>query len=101
MGRSRICAAPQTRSIASAARELIIIDLGALELVGIIDVHRLPLGEEIDGSNGRFAVAVAGLLRAAEGQVCFRADRRGVYVNNPGIQIAGGLEGAIHVSRVD
>ena len=72
--------------------ELIVIDLRALELVGIIDVHRLPLGEEIDRGDGRFAVAVAGLLRAAEGQVGLCANRRRVYVDNSGVQIASGLE---------
>ena len=44
-----------------------VVDLGALELVGVIDVKRLPLGVEIDGRDSRFAVAVAGFLCAAEG----------------------------------
>src|SRR6266851_9476251 len=88
-------------STGSITSELIVIDLSALELVRIVDVDGLPFGEEIDGGNGGFAVAVAGLLRAAEGQVCFRANRRGVDVDNPRVQIAGGLEGAIHVARVD
>jgi hypothetical protein len=43
------------------------IDLGFLELVGIVDVDRLPLGVEVDCANAAFAVAVAGSFRAAEG----------------------------------
>src|SRR6266581_9573796 len=81
--------------------ELIIVDLRALELVGIIDVHRLPLGEEIDRGDSRFAVAVAGLLGAPEGQVSLRANRRRVYVDNSRVEIARGLESAVHVSRVN
>src|SRR5438034_5724641 len=38
-----------------------VVDLGALELVGIIDVDGLPFGEEINGGDGGFAVAIAGL----------------------------------------
>jgi hypothetical protein len=45
---------------------LVVIDLGALQFVGIVDVHRLPFGEKIDGGNGGFAMAVAGLLGAPE-----------------------------------
>src|SRR5216683_2519543 len=88
-------------STGSITSELIVIDLSALELVRIVDVDGLPFGEEIDGGNGGFAVTVAGLLGAAEGQVCFSADCRSVYIDNSGIEIASGLEGAIHVARVD
>src|SRR5437016_3239074 len=80
---------------------LVVVDLGALELVGIIDVHRLPLSEKIDRSDGCFAVTVTGLLGAAERQVSLRPNRRRVHVDNSCVQIAGGLEGAVHVARVD
>src|SRR5260370_31680955 len=53
------------------------------------------------GSNGGFGVAVAGLLRAPEGQVGLGADRRRVHVDNSGVEITGSLKGTIHVSRVD
>src|SRR6266700_4616465 len=77
--------------------ELIVVDLGALEPVGIVDIHGLPLGEKIDRGDGGFAVAVAGLLRTAEGQVGLRANGRRVHVDNSGVEIASGLEGAGHV----
>src|SRR2546425_536763 len=88
-------------SIPCLRAELIVVDLGALELVGIIDVHGLPLSEKIDRGDGCFAVSVAGLLRAAEGQMRLCANGWRVYVNNSGVEIASGLEGLVHVSCVD
>src|SRR2546427_9907126 len=79
-------------SIASVPSVSIVVDLGALELVGIVDVNRLPFGEEIDSGNGRFAMAVAGLLGASEGQVGFRADRWRIHVDKSGVDIARGLD---------
>src|SRR5258706_515006 len=51
-----------------------VIDLRALEFVRVVDVESLPLGVEVDGSDGGFAMAVASLLGSAERQVCFRTD---------------------------
>src|SRR5260370_8132298 len=85
--------------IGGITSELIVVDLGALELVGIVDVDGLPLGEKVDGGNGGFAVTVAGLLRAAEGQVGFRAGRRSVDVYNSLLKIPGCLESALPVPR--
>src|SRR6266566_2111569 len=65
-----------------------VVDLGALELVGIIDVDGLPFGEEINGGDGGFAVAIAGLLSAAKGQMRFRPNRGGVDVDDSGVHIA-------------
>src|SRR2546429_6292964 len=60
-----------------------VVDLGALELVGIIDVDGLPFGEEINGGDGGFAVAIAGLLSAAKGQMRFRPkDRKSTRLNS-------------------
>src|SRR5882757_2871383 len=78
-----------------------VVDLGALEFVGVIDVEGFPFGVEIDRSDGGFAVAVAGFLRAAEGQVGFGADGWRVDVDDAGEQVANGVKGAIHVARVD
>src|SRR5260370_40147210 len=100
-GQSFACPSNPPWSTDSITSQLIVIDLCALELVGIVDVNRLPFREEIDGSNGGFAVAVAGLLRAPEGQVGLGADRRRVHVDNSGVEITGSLKGTIHVSRVD
>src|SRR6266849_955312 len=100
-GQDLSCPSNPPWPIGSITSELIVVDLGALELVGIVDVDGLPLGEKVDGSNGGFAVAVAGLLCAAEGQVCFRPDCRSVYIDNSGIEIAGSLDSAILVACVD
>src|SRR6267154_823620 len=78
-----------------------VVDLGALEFVGIVDVQGLPFGVEIDRGDCGFAVAVAGFLRAAEGQVGFGADGWRVGVDDAGEQVANGVKGAIHVARVD
>jgi hypothetical protein len=43
-----------------------IIDLRALQLIGVVDVDGFPGGEEVEGAEA-FAVAVAGVLDAAEG----------------------------------
>src|SRR5438046_10372109 len=77
-----------------------VVDLGALELVGIIDVDGLPFGEEINGGDGGFAVAIASLIGAAKGPMRFRPNRGGVDVDDSGVQIACGLERAVNVSRV-
>jgi len=78
-----------------------VVDLGALELVGVVDVEGFPFGVEIDGGDCGFAVAVAGFLSAAEGQVSFGADGWRVDVDDAGEQVANGVKGAVHVARVD
>src|SRR5882762_7023052 len=78
-----------------------VVDLGALEFVGVVDVEGLPFGVEIDGGDSGFAVAVAGFLGAAEGQVGFGADGWGVDVDDAREQVANGVKGAIDVARVD
>jgi hypothetical protein len=49
-----------------------VVDLGTLQFAGVIDIHRLPRGEEVDSSIA-LAVAVAGVFDAAEGQMNLRA----------------------------
>src|SRR5215472_9002977 len=78
-----------------------VVDLRALELVGIIDVDALPFGEEINGGNGGFAVAIASLLGAAKRQMGFCPNRGRVNVDDSGVQVACRLESAVHVSRVN
>src|SRR5208282_1355102 len=78
-----------------------LVDLGALELVGIVDVDGFPLGEEVEGGDGGFAMAVAGLLGSAEGEVRFGADGGSVDVDDAGVEIAEGGEGGIDVAGVD
>src|ERR1700740_1349276 len=79
----------------------IVVGLGALEFVGIVDVDGLPLGEEIDGGDGGFAVAIAGLLGATEGELCFRADCGSVDIDDAGEKIAHGGERGVPVAGVN
>src|SRR5258707_10850070 len=78
-----------------------VVDLGALKFVGVVGVEGFPFGVEIDRGDSGFAVAVAGFLGAAEGQVGFGADGWRVDVDDAGEEIANGVKGAIHVARVD
>src|SRR5438105_1294746 len=72
------------------------VDLGALELAGVVDVDRLPLGEYVERRLARLAVAVARLLRAAEREVDLGADRAGVDVRDPGLEIPHRAERLVH-----
>src|SRR5882762_4904731 len=67
-----------------------VVDLGALELVGVVDVEGFPFGVEIDGGDCGFAVAVAGFLSAAEGQVSFGADGSRAHIDHPAAETAHG-----------
>src|SRR5207244_8211106 len=77
------------------------VDLGLLEAAAIVDVHRLPFGEGVDHGGPSLAVAVSGLLHAAERKLHFRADRRTVHVGDPRLDVADGAHRAVHVARVD
>src|SRR5258708_1408683 len=61
------------------------VDLRLLQLVGVIHVHGLPFGVEINRADAALAVAVARRFRAAEGQMDFCADRRSVDVGDSGL----------------
>src|SRR5580692_10833497 len=78
-----------------------VVDLGALQAIGIIDVERLPLGVEIESGHAGFTVAVAGILDSAEWQMRFGADRGRVHVDDSGFEIALRAEGVVHVAGVD
>src|SRR5271157_5948197 len=45
------------------------INLRPLELVAVVHINGFPLGVEIQGGGGGFAMAVAGLFGSTEGQV--------------------------------
>src|SRR5512132_3913678 len=83
------------RSEASAAT--LGVDLGLLELARVVDVDRLPLGEEVERGLARLAVPVAGVLDAAERQVHLGANRTRVDVRDPRLEIAHRAEGAVHI----
>src|SRR3712207_1644671 len=81
--------------------EVHFVYLRALELAAVVHVDRLPLGEDVQDLRAGLAVAVARGLRAAEGEVDFGADGRGVDVEDAGVHLAHGAEGAVHVRGVD
>src|SRR5256885_13452497 len=78
-----------------------VVDLRALQLIGVVDVQRLPLGVEVDGGDGCLAMAIAGLLGAAKGQMRLGPNGRRIDINDAGEQIARRAEGAIHVARIN
>src|SRR5439155_1772464 len=65
---------------------LLVVDLGALEAPREVDVDRLPLGKRVERGVARLAVAVAGLLPAAEREVRLGARRAGVDVADAGLE---------------
>src|SRR5215208_907972 len=85
------------RSTASAGR----VDLRLLQLPRVVDVDRLPLGEDVERGLARFAMAVPGVLRAAERQVHLGADRARIDVRDPCFEVAHRAEGGVHVARED
>src|ERR671931_2023240 len=100
--RSTISRATQSRSLSESGRSSgSSVDLGLLELPGVVDVDRLPLGEDVQRGLARLAVAVPGVLRAAEGQVHLGADRARVDVRDPGHEVAHRAEGLVHVAGED
>ena len=54
----------------------------------IVDVNGSPFRKHVIGPNAGFTVTVAGRLGTAERQVTFRANRRGVDIDDPGVDIA-------------
>src|SRR5207248_10114298 len=77
------------------------VDLRLLEPPRVVDVDRLPLGEDVERGLARLAVTVAGVLRAAERQVHFGPDRPRVDVRDPGHEVAHRAEGLVHVTGED
>src|SRR5438034_227560 len=77
------------------------VDLRSLQRPAVIDVDRLPFGEDIQRLDAGLAVAVAGVLGAAEGQVGLRPDGGRVHVEDPGVHVAHGREGLVDVLGVD
>src|ERR1019366_6131574 len=76
------------------------VDLRLLQLVGVIHVDGLPLGVEINRADAPLAMAVAGGLGAAEGQMDFCADGRGIDIGDAGLEVADGGEGFVDVLGV-
>src|SRR5690349_11809579 len=98
--RACFCITATVRSPRTPEGELT-VDLGLLELAAVVDVHRLPLGERVDHGRTAFAMAVPGLLHAAERKLHLGTDRRTVDVRDARLDVADRAHGAIHVGRVD
>src|SRR5919201_5063042 len=78
-----------------------VVDLGPLQAAGVVDVERLPFGEDVERGLAGLAVAVAGVLRAAERQVDLGSDRAGVDVRDAGVEVAHRAEGLVDVAAED
>ena len=81
--------------------DLNLIDLRFLQLAGVVDVERLPLGEDVEDLRAGFAVAVAGVLCADEWLMHLGTNRRRVDVEDSGLEIAHRGERAVDVLSVD
>src|SRR5437870_4415112 len=93
---------PSPRSDLGGASELLlVVDLGALQAPREVDVDRLPLGERVERGVTGLAVAVAGLLPAAEWQVRLGARRAGVDVDDARLEVAHRPEGRVRVAGED
>src|SRR6476661_5961910 len=79
----------------------LVVDLCALEPSREVDVDRLPLGVRVERDMARLAVAVAGLLPAAERQVDLGAGRPGVDVDDPRLEVPHRPECLVDVPRED
>src|SRR5919205_346240 len=77
------------------------VDLGLLEPPRVVDVDRLPLGEDVERGLARLAVPVPGVLRAAEREVHLGADRARVDVRDPSDEVAHRAERLVHVAGED
>src|SRR3954447_6593831 len=92
---------PPITMTSGSGRSLVVVDLRALQLAAVVDVDRLPFGEDIERGLAGFAVAVARLLHAAEREVHLGAGRAGVDVGDAGLQVAHRLERLVDVARED
>src|SRR5581483_9753317 len=77
------------------------VDLCALQLARVVDVDRLPLGEDVKRRLAGLAVAVSGVLRPAEREMHLGADGAGVHVRDAGLEIAHRAERRVDVARED
>src|SRR3954453_13396988 len=77
------------------------VDLGPLKPAGVVDVDRLPLGEDVEGGLARLAMAVPGVLRPAEREMDFGAGRAGVHIRDPCLEVAHRPKRLVHVARED
>src|SRR5580765_5641721 len=82
----------------SAIGLVLVVDLRSLEATAEVDVDRFPLGERVERRMAGLAVAVAGLLPAAEREVRLGPGRPGVDVDDPGLEVAHRPERGVGVA---
>src|SRR5690242_9791535 len=66
------------------------VDLRPLEAAAVVDIDRLPLGEELQRAKASLAMAIARAARAAEGQLNLRANGPRVDIDDACRQVAHG-----------
>src|SRR3954467_15058998 len=79
----------------------LVVDLGALQATGEIDVDRLPFGVRVECDVARLAMPVARLLPAPERKMDLRARGPGVDVDDAGLEVAHRPECGVDVARED
>src|SRR6516225_8527296 len=80
---------------------LVVVDLGALQFVGVVNVDGFPFREKVEGRDRRFTVAIAGLLGATKREMRFCADGGGIDIDDAGVEITEGGEGGVDIAGVD
>ena len=75
------------------------VDLRPLQRARVVHVAHLGLGVELVHLPAALAVAVAGLLHAAERQMGLGADGRRVDVGDAVVELLHRAEGEVHVAR--
>src|SRR5262245_22807693 len=78
-----------------------VVDLRPLQAAAEVHVDALPLGERVEHGVARLAVAVSGASGATEGQVSLRPGGAMVHVDDPGLEVTHGREGAMDVGGED
>src|SRR6188508_2650899 len=79
----------------------LVVNLGPLQPSAEVHVDRLPLGERVESGVAGLAVAVAGLLPAAEWQVRLGASGPGVDVDDARLEVAHRPERRVRVGGED
>src|SRR5215210_7227035 len=85
----------------SIGRAQVVVDLRPLQRAREVAVADLRLRVELVDLPATLAVPVSGLLYPAERKMGLCADRRGVDVGDPVVQLVEGAKGQVHVARIE
>src|SRR5689334_10270428 len=69
--------------------------------IRIVDIEGLPFGTVVHGCPARFAMPVAGVFDAAEGQLDLRAAGRKVDIDDACLQLLHGAERPVDIAGVE